>query len=417
MTLSPRDASNSSSATGSLNADQLVGRAEAAINSGRTDEGIQYLRQAMQKAPMRHDLRDMLFTALELRGGAPRQVKMRTPPRQPLFDDHEAPAPPPKIEALRSDEPRRDERRRDERRQEQHSHDRASSHRQRDRRDEPPRAQSRSTRESYREEEREARRDRRPSPSQAEPSSESSRLRAPSRGRSRSDPTISTLGLALFTFVFLSVVLGGAGWFYLVANKKMEETVTPDSKGGSTGASGSADSTVARQDRALQDQAREYLNQGLYSMAVEKLNQLSESPEKHTKLAEVYSSQGDECTRERKYEEARRAYEKALENEPKSDKYLYDLGWTCYLIGREMQAAGDATPSKESLTKAEQHFKNALAINPNHLKSLDGLAMVESARNNPPGAGEYLRRIIQINPDTPEAESAKRKLLSMGLKL
>ena len=66
--------------------------------------------------------------------------------------------------------------------------------------------------------------------------------------------------------------------------------------------------------------------------------------------------------------------------------------------------------------KAMDSFKKILEKNSENLQAKNALAQVYAARNEVDKAAEMYRQIIRQDPESNEAERARRSLKSMGLK-
>ncbi len=383
LTLLPNESRNPSKEPSSnLDVNALIERAKKGLADGKPREAVANLRAASALAPMREDLRGMLVAALKMKGGAgsegpgPTMVRPRAASRPPLLEPARmTPLEKPEIEEIRTEMP--------ERRPKGESSPMSRA-------DRPERARP---------------------PSQGEAPRPQT---APIRSRSAFQVETRREGVPLGIFGIVGVValvlaLAGVGWIAYSGKNPFGEK--KESKEAAKPAE-----AMGKQDQALLDQAQDYLRQNLFAQALEKAQLVKDGPEKEQLLAKVYGQQGDAHSRDNKYEDARTDYEEALKHDAKNETLAYDLGWTYYMLGRKKQG-GDRQASKDLFDQAERYFKVAEGINPSNPKTLDGLARVEIARGDSPAAGQYYRKIVQNNPESEEAKSARKTMESMGLKL
>lgn len=101
-----------------------------------------------------------------------------------------------------------------------------------------------------------------------------------------------------------------------------------------------------------------------------------------------------------KAQQALELYERALALQPNDAEALTGLGY-CYL---DLDAAPAAT----------QEFGKALAANPRYSDAHIGIAEAYRARNQKRDAVKHYQRYLELAPDGPEAEVAKRALKDLG---
>ncbi len=113
--------------------------------------------------------------------------------------------------------------------------------------------------------------------------------------------------------------------------------------------------------------------------------------EAHNQLGLAYRDQG-------KYKKAMTQFEAALDDKAyrAPEKIHLNIG---YLHLKEGKPA-EAIPS----------FQRAVALNPNYLRGILGLAAAYRASGQPDLAAKEYRRVVELGPDTPEAAEARQQL-------
>lgn len=98
-----------------------------------------------------------------------------------------------------------------------------------------------------------------------------------------------------------------------------------------------------------------------------------------------------------RYPEAIAWYQKALALDPKNADASTDLGVSYYYTNRADEAL--------------QQFENSLRIDPKHTKTLLNKGIVLAfGKQDLNGAAESWRKVVELAPDSPEAQAAKRGL-------
>jgi tetratricopeptide (TPR) repeat protein len=98
-----------------------------------------------------------------------------------------------------------------------------------------------------------------------------------------------------------------------------------------------------------------------------------------------------------KYDDAIKWYEEALKLNPKDVNVSTDLGVSYYYTNQ---------PDK-ALTQLQQ----SLAIDPKHAKTLLNIGIVKAfAKQDLDGASQAWQQVIQLSPNSPEGQAAKRAL-------
>jgi len=229
------------------------------------------------------------------------------------------------------------------------------------------------------------------------------------------DPTrTSALTVGPLIFAFAALILISFGFFFFFSSSiqsfiqnlgksKQEVRITPED---------SESAELFRQAQSFQDQRR-------YTEAIpliEKAMTLSPTNQKQyeDKLAELYFQKAEALYKKDDYTKAIEAYKKAVELSPDSAEYLKGLGWANYIQGRKNQNRRQrAAPFLE---EARSAFQKAIQKDPDNIRLLNDLARVYIAQNSPSKAADLYRQIIQKAPDTRDAEQARRSLQSMGFR-
>jgi len=98
-----------------------------------------------------------------------------------------------------------------------------------------------------------------------------------------------------------------------------------------------------------------------------------------------------------RWDDAIKWYEKALELDPKNADASTDLGVSYYYSNRPDQALAQ--------------FERSLAISPTHTKTLLNKGIVLAfGKQDLKGAAEEWQKVVQLAPDSPEGQAAKRAL-------
>lgn len=166
----------------------------------------------------------------------------------------------------------------------------------------------------------------------------------------------------------------------------------------------------------LAEAAESYFRQQRYDEAVENLEKaLALDPPSKDKIKErlalIYKTQGDQLYDKEQYLSSALAYDKAVSHRPDNPDYLYDAGWAYYRHGLKEQIS--RKPSQKHFTRAKECFDKALELKPDYLRAYQGLARVYIRMNQPDQAARIYRKIIEIAPDSGEAEEAERQLKTM----
>ena len=101
-----------------------------------------------------------------------------------------------------------------------------------------------------------------------------------------------------------------------------------------------------------------------------------------------------------RYDEAIKWYEQAVKLSPNDVDVSTDLG-VCYYYTNQ-------------LDKALEQFDHSLKVNPRHTKTLLNVGVVRAfGKQDLDGAEDMWQQVIEIAPNSPEAQAAKRALDSM----
>lgn len=101
-----------------------------------------------------------------------------------------------------------------------------------------------------------------------------------------------------------------------------------------------------------------------------------------------------------KYDEAIKWYDEALKLNPKDVDVSTDLGVSYYYLNQP--------------DRALKQFDESLAINPKHVKTLYNQGIVRAfGKQDLDGAAKAWQKVLEIAPDSPEGQGAKRALDSM----
>ena len=117
------------------------------------------------------------------------------------------------------------------------------------------------------------------------------------------------------------------------------------------------------------------------------------NPAPRTQLANLYFDA-------ERYDEAIKWYEQAVTLAPNDPNVSTDLG-VCYYYTNQ-------------LDKALAQFDRSLKLNPKHTKTLLNVGIVKAfGKQDLEGAAQAWQQVIQLGPDSPEGQAAKRALDSM----
>lgn len=98
-----------------------------------------------------------------------------------------------------------------------------------------------------------------------------------------------------------------------------------------------------------------------------------------------------------RYDDAIKWYETALKNDPKNIDASTDLGVAYYYLNQS--------------DRALEQFEYSLRLDPSHTKTLLNQGIVKAfGKEDIPGASASWQRIIDVAPDSPEAQAARRAL-------
>lgn len=220
------------------------------------------------------------------------------------------------------------------------------------------------------------------------------------------------IGLWLFFFTFLTLTSVAFFFFFSssiqtfisnIARPREEKHISPADREAAA---------LYKSAGLLQDQRR-------FSEAIEEIKKaLEKKPTDQkrfeTKLAELLYLQGEAYDKNDDYSKAIESYEKAIQYNPEYIEAYYGLAWSCYLQGRKNQ--NRRLKYQSYYDKALSALQKILELQPNHIRAEDTLARVYIARNETTKAAEMYRRIIKQEPESSEADRARRALKSMGFR-
>jgi cytochrome c-type biogenesis protein CcmH/NrfG len=208
------------------------------------------------------------------------------------------------------------------------------------------------------------------------------------------------VGLAL-----LGIGVAGA-WYYVRSHPPGSETV-----GGGF--------ERARQQEVF-EQARRYLQQNSFALAIEQLQSLPPGRRRDERLAEIYIEIGDQSIRQSppRLEAAQEAYAHAVQYFPDNPDYGVALAQVYYSLANKQESGQEAAAADgENLDLARQTLQAVVDRNPQHLEAYELLARVAIAQRDYKLQQQTLQRIIDISPaDSDAARNARDKLRSLGFK-
>ena len=104
---------------------------------------------------------------------------------------------------------------------------------------------------------------------------------------------------------------------------------------------------------------------------------------------EIYKTCGNCWTRSNQFEQAEKAYKKALEMMPNADEIRANLGTLCLQANR--------------IHESRRHFQDAIASNPRNHQALAGLGSCSLKDGNTKGAHDYFAQSLQVELNNPNA--------------
>src|SRR5436190_20151377 len=117
------------------------------------------------------------------------------------------------------------------------------------------------------------------------------------------------------------------------------------------------------------------------------------NPRPRTQLANLYFEA-------EKYDDAIKEYEAAMKLEPGDTNLSTDLGVSYYYTNQP--------------DKALELFAHSLKLDPKHIKTLLNLGIVRAfGKQDLDGAAQAWQQVIEISPDSPEGQAARRALDSL----
>jgi len=178
---------------------------------------------------------------------------------------------------------------------------------------------------------------------------------------------------------------------------------------------------VQKNATMLYDQSQALAKQGRYDEAIATLSDALalNLPNKkfiNDKLAEFYHEKGNQLYyNDSNYSEAQQMYQKATDLNSGVAVYFSDLGWAYYMVGKRNLNTG--RPSERYFRGAISAFQRSLEIDSGLLLSYRGAALAYVSLKDISNAALMYQKIIEIAPGSDDAGTARRQLLSMGLKV
>ncbi len=165
-------------------------------------------------------------------------------------------------------------------------------------------------------------------------------------------------------------------------------------------------------------QARRLSTSGRYEEAVlqlDKARKQSLNAEIIDKTeAEVHYLQANVMAGHKDYEEAIRILERAITLAPGEARYMAEKGWNQHLAARNFNIS-DVQKGKEFEKAACATLEKALELDPNNVLALHTLGRAYSALGERETASVHYRRLIELQPDSLQAQAARRELDQWGM--
>jgi hypothetical protein len=217
---------------------------------------------------------------------------------------------------------------------------------------------------------------------------------------------VSALFLGAFVGLILAAAAAGAGWIYL-------------NRGAAGGApSGLNDLALARRQQVFAE-AETFVNQSNFSLAIDRLNTLPQSPERDKRLAGIYLKIGDQGLKldPPRLQTALDAFSKAVDLVPDDPEAGLALAQVYYALAGGRGGDAGADDGKDHLALARQTLQAVLDRNPDYLPALQLMVKTGIAQRDYKLQQQTLLRIIQVAPpDSLDAKNARRDLGSLGFK-
>lgn len=226
------------------------------------------------------------------------------------------------------------------------------------------------------------------------------------QGRSESRPTgqrrpIGALVFGLLAGFLLLGAAGAGGWYVFVHHSEVQ----------------ARNAQAQRLAEAL-ERANAYKARGDYTLALEQLNTLPPSPQRDAELGRLYLDKGMSNLNQTPpdYPAAIQDYTQALKFQPDNAQLGSLLGKAYYQLAL-MQRDDNREAADTNLQLARTTFDAVLDREPNSLDALDYLAKIATLQRDPVLQRECYLNIIKINPQSREAEMARRNLQSLGMRM
>ncbi|MBN1866308.1 tetratricopeptide repeat protein [Candidatus Sumerlaeota bacterium] len=173
------------------------------------------------------------------------------------------------------------------------------------------------------------------------------------------------------------------------------------------------DAESERLDRLI-DEAESLAGQAKYEEAIRLMREALQSAPGdpaaiESRLVQMQIDLGKQHYEARRFDEALGALREAVATDPANPECHYWLGQSYYFKG--LRESGKRR--KEDLQAAERSLKEAGRLDPTMLKAHAALAETCIKLGNPIEGAAYYKRIIEIDPASPEADRARRQLQTM----
>lgn len=341
--------STSKTALARLDLSVLIDRARAALDEGNPDLALIYIRVAVRRAPLRDDLRAMMLEAIEMGGQT------------------HAPAAGTSLGASRA---------------------RRASGEDWDEDDE-----SLSLEDADDADDREL---------EESDDWDGSTIQWKTGHRARESRSPSSIVIMLAMTLIFGAVFGALWWRDKVQTEAAKIAAIAEAR--------EAERQERERAQTIEEDAHALEKQDQYDLAIAKLEELSDGPNKYKLLANAYAAQGDRHVSLQEYRSAAEAYERAKDKAfyggLESHEFKAKLGRAYYLLGRRAMNR-DPAGADQNFSDALFYLDDVLGAEPENVMVLYTKARIELARNNVPEMAKYLRRVIEIDPDSPEGRKAK----------
>lgn len=168
----------------------------------------------------------------------------------------------------------------------------------------------------------------------------------------------------------------------------------------------------------MMKRAQRYSASGRYEEAVfelDKARKRSQNPQMINEAeAEVHYLHANVLAGHKDYDQAIRVLDRALVLEPGEAKYLAEKGWNQHLAARNISIS-DADKAKDFEREACETLEKALEMDPDNVLALHTLGRAYSALDQKEKAAVHYQHLIRIQPDSLQAQAARRELDQWGM--